>query len=726
MAKTLNPRATLYPLGNYTFGTKEAQPEEDPSVAARLKRLENDYNDHGMRKTVEAVLVVHDHGHPHVLMLQIANAFFKLPGDYLKPGEDEVEGLKLRLNEKLAPPDGNDSLDDWQVGECLSMWWRPAFETFMYPYVPAHISKPKEQKKIFLVHLPPNRTVLPNGTPTFTVDNPGKARLQDSVQPAGSWEIPRKALHYSIGFLVAYLYVHGGDPRVISYYLTAGLVLLFTLDFVRFRSAAVNRAYVRVMGMLMRKAEVEDRYNGVLYYLAGCIFVLVLLPKDIASLAIMFLSWADPTASICGRLWGRYTPTFRSGQNVKSLAGFIGAFAVGVITTFLFFGGLYRDGIPTPSLDLSVPQEGFLSKLQTTAICGGLVAALSEATGILGFDDNLTMPIFSGLGLWFWLVFLGRAGSVFTYHEVHALDYGTKKQRLGGESFRNFDACFLCLAKARDPVTCSQGHLACKECMYETILIQKKEAQRMLRLQELEALERERKLSEQEEAAKKAILEEFEKLQNGRLPAKRKLKETDNAEERAQSGPPSNGQKSSDEAEVKRRKMEDLQEIIASNNIKEREEAIKKLKSLQEAEKPKLPSYWLPSLLPAASKNQETETKPVKLQPVCIGGKQEHPVTLKSLITAKFTINKDSDKDSYVCPSCMKELNNAIKMSILKSCGHVLCQSCVDKFVQPSKACYLCDAKIKDKDVIDMSAEGTGYAGGGGTVWASKFALAFQ
>lgn len=65
-------------LANYTFGTKEAQPEEDPSVAARLKRLENDYEKSGMRRTVEGVLVVHEHNHPHVLMLQIANAFFKL------------------------------------------------------------------------------------------------------------------------------------------------------------------------------------------------------------------------------------------------------------------------------------------------------------------------------------------------------------------------------------------------------------------------------------------------------------------------------------------------------------------------------------------------------------------------------------------------------------------------------------------------------------------------
>ena len=61
-----------------SHSTKEAQPEEDPSVSARLQRLQNNYEDFGMRRTVEGVLVVHDHGHPHILMLQIANAFFKL------------------------------------------------------------------------------------------------------------------------------------------------------------------------------------------------------------------------------------------------------------------------------------------------------------------------------------------------------------------------------------------------------------------------------------------------------------------------------------------------------------------------------------------------------------------------------------------------------------------------------------------------------------------------
>jgi len=70
----------LYPLSNYTFGTKEHQPEEDPSVLARLKRLEEHYSQYGMRRTCEGILVCHEHNHPHILMIQIANAFFKLCG----------------------------------------------------------------------------------------------------------------------------------------------------------------------------------------------------------------------------------------------------------------------------------------------------------------------------------------------------------------------------------------------------------------------------------------------------------------------------------------------------------------------------------------------------------------------------------------------------------------------------------------------------------------------
>lgn len=153
----------LYPLSNYTFGTKETQPEEDPSVLARLQRLQEHYEQHGMRRTCEGILVCHEHNHPHILMLQIANAFFKLPGDYLHPHEEELQGFRNRLNERLAPVgtqfSGEGVNDEWEIGDTLAQWWRPNFETFMYPFIPAHVTRPKECKKLYFIQLPRSKVL---------------------------------------------------------------------------------------------------------------------------------------------------------------------------------------------------------------------------------------------------------------------------------------------------------------------------------------------------------------------------------------------------------------------------------------------------------------------------------------------------------------------------------------------------------------------------------------
>lgn len=111
-----------------------------------------------MRRTCEGILVCHEHNHPHILMLQIANAFFKLPGDYLKPEDDEIDGFKARLTERLGPVgtqfSGDAVNDEWVIGDTLAQWWRPNFETFMYPYYPAHCTRPKECKKLYFIQLP--------------------------------------------------------------------------------------------------------------------------------------------------------------------------------------------------------------------------------------------------------------------------------------------------------------------------------------------------------------------------------------------------------------------------------------------------------------------------------------------------------------------------------------------------------------------------------------------
>ena len=80
------------------------------------------------------------------------------PGDYLRAEDDEIEGFKARLNERLAPVGtqftGEGVNDEWVVGDTLAQWWRPNFETFMYPFIPAHVTRPKECKKLYFIQLP--------------------------------------------------------------------------------------------------------------------------------------------------------------------------------------------------------------------------------------------------------------------------------------------------------------------------------------------------------------------------------------------------------------------------------------------------------------------------------------------------------------------------------------------------------------------------------------------
>jgi len=149
---TVNRTINLYPLSNYTFGTKEPLFEKDPSVEARFQRLRDEFDKIGQRRSVEGVLLVHEHNLPHVLLLQLGTAFFKLPGGELNPGEDEIEGLKRHMTETLGRHDGQSH--DWDIEDTIGNWWRPNFEPPQYPYVPPHITKPKEHKRLFLVQLP--------------------------------------------------------------------------------------------------------------------------------------------------------------------------------------------------------------------------------------------------------------------------------------------------------------------------------------------------------------------------------------------------------------------------------------------------------------------------------------------------------------------------------------------------------------------------------------------
>lgn len=234
----------------------------------------------------------------------------------------------------------------------------------------------------------------------------------------------------SIGFLTLHLYSRGIQTLQITPVLFSALVPIAVTDIVRHRSEKVNKLYIRSLGALMRETEVSG-YNGVIWYLLGAYVVLRFFPKDVGVMGVLLLSWCDTAASTFGRMYGRYTPRLRPG---KSLAGTAAAWLVGVVTAAAFWGWFvpYMGAFPNDpegsfmfagSLNLfpgcvrslvgwdaaetsSTTITGPLA-LGVMSVVSGFVAAGSEFIDLWSWDDNFTIPVLSGLGLWGFLKVFG-------------------------------------------------------------------------------------------------------------------------------------------------------------------------------------------------------------------------------------------------------------------------------------------------------------------------------
>lgn len=239
-------------------------------------------------------------------------------------------------------------------------------------------------------------------------------------------EVPRKILHVSIGFMTLRLYAVGIQPSQIDPVLLGMLIPIAAVDVLRHNFPSFNRLYIRVLGALMRESEV-DGWNGVIWYLLGTFTVLRFCPKDIGVMSVVLLSWCDTAASTFGRLWGRYTPRVRRG---KSLAGSIAAMVTGIATATLFWGFVapmvdqkanegpntfaFQGRLSLPSNLKSLlgfsPSQGTIvgnAALGLMSVVAGFIASASEAIDLFGLDDNVTIPILCGAGLYGFLKIFG-------------------------------------------------------------------------------------------------------------------------------------------------------------------------------------------------------------------------------------------------------------------------------------------------------------------------------
>lgn len=198
-----------------------------------------------------------------------------------------------------------------------------------------------------------------------------------SLQMRSDLHLTRKLWHISTGLIGLAAYYHFNlTTQFTANALLAVAFLGLTVDLARLRFDAFNELAIKVMKPFMRESE-KHSISGLPFYALGVALSLHLFPEKLAILAILFLIFSDPISSLIGILYGRekILPN-------KSLQGCLAGFATCYVLTMAY--GLHYS---VASFDLII-----------FALFAGALGSVSEmVSGRV--DDNLAIPVISGLGL---------------------------------------------------------------------------------------------------------------------------------------------------------------------------------------------------------------------------------------------------------------------------------------------------------------------------------------
>ncbi len=196
------------------------------------------------------------------------------------------------------------------------------------------------------------------------------------LQKKSDLHIARKIWHVCGVLMIIWAYV------TLSYnifILTSVFVTSFVLlmDFGRLYFKKLNTIIQIFFSFCMREGE-KDKISGISYMTVGVLLAALLFPRDVVILALIFLGVGDPIAGIFGILYGK------NKIGSKSLEGSIAAFLACSIASVVYF----------------LANDFFDHRIFLAVPLSGLWGALAELVEIKYLDDNFTLPILAGFGLW--------------------------------------------------------------------------------------------------------------------------------------------------------------------------------------------------------------------------------------------------------------------------------------------------------------------------------------
>jgi dolichol kinase len=190
-------------------------------------------------------------------------------------------------------------------------------------------------------------------------------------------ELVRKLIHLcslSIPIIIYFI------PRTVSITILSILtVAAIVLDMSRYMYSPVGKVFYFLFGFMLRKHEVDEKkrnLNGATYVFISALICVIIFPKILFVTGFTILIISDSSAALIGRKFGKHKFL------AKSLEGTL-AFFISATIVVLF----------SPKID----------HLLTEYVIGIIAAAVGAIVENISFgfaDDNLTIPLSTGLTMW--------------------------------------------------------------------------------------------------------------------------------------------------------------------------------------------------------------------------------------------------------------------------------------------------------------------------------------
>ncbi|MBX3020818.1 MAG: hypothetical protein KF799_04015 [Bdellovibrionales bacterium] len=182
--------------------------------------------------------------------------------------------------------------------------------------------------------------------------------------------LARRIWHFlGVLFIAALYYFMAPRNAALLAILCSGFMISF--DSARLFSKRLNRFFTWLFGPFLRESE-RRKPTASTAMMAGITLIILVFPRDVVLLTLLFFSVADPLASFFGILYGKDKLIGN-----KSLQGSAAAFVACFLVALAFYSGF---GLMT-------------ERLFIVCLLSALIGAASELMPVGRLDDNFVFPV---------------------------------------------------------------------------------------------------------------------------------------------------------------------------------------------------------------------------------------------------------------------------------------------------------------------------------------------